>query len=166
MARIKQQFKEHTEHYASFGDGEGIYPISKVDAEILSVFLDIIVKLGADKNLTKIIDAYKVLPDQDFLALIESYNESFEGNLKDRQVMVNIKDQFIGNVSAIFSFTRGSFYDNKSKRSVPILIVNKSDNNKVPYANTQIIFQSDEELEQEFNKLKTKLSECTNLYFI
>ena len=166
MAKIKESLKMAAEHYMIFGDAQGVNAISIQDAEIISIMLEIIAKMGADVNLLKLLESYKQVSDSDFLMLIESFNSSFEGVMHDKNALINIKNQFVGSISAIYSFTRGSYYDSKKRKSTPVLIINKSDNTKIPYANTQISFASDEELDSEFDKIKEKLSKHSNIIFI
>lgn len=166
MARIKENLRSATEHYMMFSDALDVNAISEHDAEIISAFVDIMIKMGADNNLQKLLESYKVIKDSDFINLINSYNESFEGSVQEKTAMINIKDQFVGSVQAIFSFTRAEYYDSKKNKIFPVLIINKSENLKVPYANTQIIFSDEEELEKEFNNLKERLSNYSNLIFV
>lgn len=164
MARVRETLREASKGYALFGDPTGINPVSKVDAEILSQLFEIVLKLGADEDLVDLLNRYKNISDADMLAEIESYNSVFEGAMNEKNVMINILDQFIGSVNAIYSFTRASIYRNN--RSMPVLIINKTENAKTPYANTQIIFSSEDEMEDEIEKIKVKLTKYTNLKFI
>jgi hypothetical protein len=164
MTEIKPNLLTCTEKYVLFNNDEGIKPLSKIDAEILSVFFDIMTKLGANSNLEKIIEAYKQMPDKDILDVLEEYNDLLKP--ANKTTLINIKNQFIGNVNYIDSFTRGNDYDFKTNKLMYVLIVNKTENVKVPYANTQIIFSSEEELEGEFEKIKEKLNRYSNKIFI
>lgn len=166
MGRIKTHLKEATKNYATFQNETGINGISILDADIISNIIDIIVKLNADKNLIKLIEAYKQIPDQDFLSLIESYNDSFEGNILTNDFFINIKDKFIGSIGNLYSFTRYSKYDSKIKCSIPILLINKTENVKIPYANTEIKFNDEDELDKVFFEIKEKLEKHTNIIFI
>jgi hypothetical protein len=164
MAEIRPNLLPCTEKYALFNNDEGIKPLSKIDAEILSVFFGIMTKLGANKNLEKIIDAYKLMPDMDFLSILEEYSDSLQP--LNKTTLINIKNQFIGIVNSIDSFTRISDYDFKTNKLMYALIINKTENVKVPYANTQITFSSEEELEGEFERIKEKLNKYSNIIFI
>lgn len=164
MAEIRSNLLPCTEKYALFNNDEGIKPLSKIDAEILSVFFEIMKKLGSNSNLEKIIDAYKQMPDKDLLSILEEYSSLLQP--LNKKALINIKNQFIGNIDDIYSFTRSSDYDFKTNKLMYVLIVNKTENVKVPYANTQITFSSEEELEGEFENIKGKLNRYSNIIFI
>ena len=164
MGHIKNSLLECTNHYALFGNDSGVNPLSKFDAEIITQFFEIIIKLGADDNLVSLVNQYKQCNDVDFLALLETYNSHLQETYKIP--LINIKDQFIGNVNFISSFTQGSYYNVRLHKSTPILIINKSENKQVPYANTQITFNSDKELDEEMKKIKEKLKTYTHIIFI
>jgi|GEM_PF-5100164 len=163
MGTIKDSLKECVEGYVELGETD-IHALAPIDAEIITVFFEIIQKFGLDIGLEQLLDLYKQMPDIDFLAMIKAYAESVQQI--NRRAYINIKNQFVGNIADINSFTRGSYYDTKNHRVVPVLIINKSENNKVPYANTNISFASEDELENEFIKIKEKLSKHSNIIFI
>lgn len=161
--RLKQSLEDLTADFVT--NGEEIDTISRNDAEVATIFIELINKLGANKTLSSLLKHYKEIPDGQFLSMLEDYNESFVGAY-DNKVMINIQDQFIGELALIYSFHKYTPYNFKTKRTDSILIINKTENIKTPYANTQIKFDNEMDLEKEFQNIKNKLSDYQKIIFV
>lgn len=161
--KIKQSLEDLTANFVT--NGEEIDTISRNDAEISTIFIQLINKLGASKTLSRMLEVYKEIPDHQFLSMMEEYNENFVGDF-EKKVMINISDKFIGELALIYSFHKYTPYNFTTKRTENILLINKSENIKTPYANTQIKFDNEQDLEREFTKIKEKLSDHQKIIFV
>jgi len=164
MGEIRADILKCTEGYASFNNDSGINQLSKADAAIISVLFEIMIKMGLDQDIEKLLNDYKRIPDKEILLFLNNYNDLLLP--RNKVALINIKNQFIGKVDWMESFIRSNYYDYKNNKLVHTLTINKTDNVRVPYANTQIIFLSEEELEREFKDIQQKLSKYSNITFI
>jgi len=154
-----------TEAYAVFGDALGINPISEIDANILSIWFDIIERLSVDDKISELLAMYKVLPDEEYLGLLQEYYKSFKIDRK-KHPMLSISDKFVGDLAMIFAISSYEKYDAQLKRNINVLVINKSENVKVPYANTEIEFFSEKEFKTVYENLKRQLETYKNVIFV
>lgn len=141
----------------------GIHPISKIDSDIIYVLCEIIRKLDDDQEMLDIIEGYKSTSDEDTYDLLVSFYESMVDRTKNVKYYVEIGNITL-NATALYSFTREESYENG--RMVYQIIINKTQDLKVPYANTSVSFASESYRDAEFNNLKEKLRKFSNIMFI
>lgn len=139
-----------------------INPISEIDGKIYLEIVQIVEKLGGDKNLMLLLNSYKEMSDNNMLDLMKSYNDSLEPTLKHIKYFVTLKD-FTCDVESLFSFSKHTTYNKGTKY---LIIINKTQNLKVPYANIEITYNSENERNMEWNILKQKLVDFNNVKFL
>lgn len=160
---LEQNLMDATASYMAFEDTV-INPISMLDANIYLQLYEILLKLSDDKNLATLLKTYKLVDDEQFLELLKTYNRSLEGKPKFVQYYITIKD-FTCNVDDLFSFTRHKTYDKKPRYCI---IINKTNNIKIPIANVEIFFNSEDERDREWSAIKQKMQmhEFKNIVFL
>lgn len=162
---LRDSLDAAVEGYLAYGDLEdGIYPISQPDADIAYMMVEIIKKLGGDKELLKILENYKNIKDDDTFDLLRTYFDSMPEQLKNVKLLLNIGDDVTINIAAIYSFTKQETYENG--RRLYQIVVNKTQDLKVPYANTTVSFATEDYRDTEFNNIKEKLRQFSNIMFI
>jgi len=127
---------------------------------MIQIFIEIIKKMQPEKNLLKIIEAYEKanIDENDFLKLVESYNDTFEGFDKEKIFLLKLKDKTL-EANHIYDFRNYERYSSKLNRITNCILINATEqnNNRLMYANTEIIYENIEEFETDLEKLKSLL---------
>lgn len=146
-----------------YSDNVNINPVSKIDAEIILEINDILKKLGANEDLLSIINNYKALSDENILDNLMKFNASFNGEKGDSLVFISLSN-FIFNVNCIYSITKSvSYINNKISYCI---IINESNNEKIAYANKQIMFNTQEKRDSELEEFKNKMRNNSKIIFL
>src|SRR5690606_26802995 len=144
----------------------GIFPMNETDGQIFLTLLNIIKKLGGENDLIAILERYKSVSDDETYDMLMSYYGIMPEQLKNVKYMLNIGDDITLSIGGLYSFTKQESYSDVLHRQLYDIVINKSQDPKIPYANTTVSFATEEARDTEFNRIKEKLREFSNIMFI
>jgi hypothetical protein len=167
---MKSHLEYTADDYNQDPDARGVYPISKIDATIISKLQHLIKKDGGDE-LAEIVDRWKHNGDAAILKMLNDYGEGLSVNISEDQdegdvwLYVEIKDSsFL--VRYIYNISKTQEYvDNRMCYN---LMINKG---PIPaqyawYLDTKIKCFSPEERNKLYEELKRKLTKHNMCKFI
>jgi hypothetical protein len=126
-------------------------PISEIDAKIIDSLVDIF-GLIYYKDLSKILDKWKDNPDEEILHKLQYWIET--GPIASKTIIQLGDKEF--NLDFFQSVSLMNSYDNNKRCPVFKIIVNKDDSEKLLFANTEIVFYSEEDRERALEDFKER----------
>src|SRR5882672_9669826 len=79
---MKKDLSDSTDRFDLIST-KGVYPISKVDAQIIEKLTKILATIDVESNIIGAIRCWKSLPDEDILGLLETIEMELEENIDD-----------------------------------------------------------------------------------
>lgn len=129
-----------------------VAPIAEIDAKIIQK-LEHIFELTYYYELSEIIRQWKQEPDEQVLYLLDQWIQS--GSVPDKILVklgdIEINTRYLQTISLVDS------YDTKNSRPIYKIIINKDESDKLLFANTEIIFLSDNKRRSALEKFKEKV---------
>lgn len=159
LDELEMHLEDSTEEY-DLVSVQGVYPISREDAYIISTLHDIMSKLGVNGDLTNALREWKSIPDTKIRGML---------NLVRKQIktvdFVTIESHTII-IKSLFSIRKVDSYDTKGHKPVFKILLNETESPNVINGNTEIVFDSSYKRDVCSKKLERKLSEFTNIRFL
>jgi hypothetical protein len=128
-----------------------IAPICEFDAKIIQK-LEHIFKLTHYYELSYIIEQWKQQPDEKILYLLDQWIQ--DGSVPNKTLMklgdVEINMQYLQSITLVDS------YDTKNSRPLYKIIINKDESEKLLFANTEVVFLSENKRRNALEKFKEK----------
>jgi hypothetical protein len=159
--------KKGLKKYSKDSEAE-IATISTIDAEIFSEIMTSLTKLN-QKELCDILVKYKEVPDKDLLDLLLNFNINLK-EVKDSDDN-HAKKEFITIENShylpylIQSFERDKIWNFKRGDYDYLLIMNRSEDSRMPYKDTQFLYEIEEVREEAFDRIKNILA-IYNIIFV
>lgn len=165
--KLRDALKRCNENYLSLTDEDGISSLSSIDTDIILTLANIIEKGIDDNNLNKIIEDYKTVSDIIILQLLDSYNDTYEGvGKKETIYYINIDNKILLNLSKIYSIERLDIYDYTQNLDTYNILINRTDSDKVPYANTIVKIDSEERRNEVINNIKEQMERYVSIIVV
>lgn len=147
-------------------DIDGVHPISEEDAEIIELLISI-ASVIKHKKLQQTLKKWKTQPDSTTVEDLLNLQQELESGTQAGYTVdyVQIKNLTI-KVSLIASIEPLDDYDITKRRPVYKLILNRDERSKIVFANAEVEFSSAEERGREYDRLRERLREFTNIRFL
>jgi hypothetical protein len=147
---LSKHLKEANKNYGL--DYESIAPISENDAIIISSLKEIF-HLIEYYELEDILNNYKKNTDA---ITIDLLNNFIKNGAYANKTLVLVKDKLI-NVHFLQSISLRDEYSTQKRAMIYKLIINEDDTERVLFANTEVVFESEKLRIKTLNDLKEKL---------
>mgnify|MGYP003661299551 CR=1 FL=1 len=163
---MKRYLQSACDSYSQEDKG-GVFPVSKIDAEIIETIVSIARKLN-NRPFTDVISKWK---EDDDRVIVEELRALDEGLTESQQEgghttnFVSIGDLIL-KVDTLASIEPVDDYDTTKNMVVYKLILNRDERSKIVFANAEVGFLSARARDEELERLRNTLEEFANVRFL
>lgn len=155
---LEQAVEEYNEY--DIDSVGGVYPISGIDAFIISSLMSKLNELRVNSKFMKILKLWKKISDNELLYMIDE----FEVPVRTRD-FIEVEGYIIP-VSDIFSIKSVDGYDNKAFIPIFKVVINETENVNISTSNIEIVFREQMGRESCIENIKKRLLEFTHIRFL